>query len=112
MGCMACVGENKPGRHQVRCIRTEALISKSSVGQPITSLPPIGKRIGFKAWPTDERLGTFVLSRGEDPPLRSQLLEIKALDAPEQKSPPGTQEKVGTEPHSASLLILVCLRIW
>lgn len=89
---MACIGENKPGRHQVRCVHVTALNQKSSIGRAVAVLPPIGKRIGFKAWPTDERLGTFMLSRGEDPPVKSALCELRPLNPP-QDNPSGTTDQ-------------------
>lgn len=92
MGCLACVGENKPGRNRVRCVRNDAVIQKSSIGRPIISLPPTGKRFGFKSWATDDRLGTFIISRGEEPPNRSLLCELKALDEP-QENPLGTSNQ-------------------
>jgi len=54
------------------------------MGRPITGLPPVGKRTGFKAWSTDERLGTFILTRGEDPPMRDDLCHLTVLDAAEK----------------------------
>ena len=88
MGCMACVGENKPAKASVRCFRIDALVQKSSLGRPIASLPPVAQRTGFKAWATDERLGTFVLSRGEDAPSRNSIFEIGSFDAQQEPTLP------------------------
>lgn len=60
--------------------------SRSSAGRPIGGLPPVGKRIGFKAWPTDERLGTFILTRGEEPPRRTDLCYVTVLDVPAENA--------------------------
>ena len=66
--------------------RANAVKARSSVGRPITGLSPVSRRTGFKAWPTDDRLGTFILTRGEEPPLRDDLCYVTALDAPEENS--------------------------
>jgi hypothetical protein len=61
--------------------RANGVKARSSLGRPITGLPPVGRRMGFKAWATDERLGTFILTRGEEPPMRDDLCHLTILDA-------------------------------
>lgn len=77
--------------------RADAVKVRSSVGRPVAGLSPSGKRTGFKAWFTDDRLGTFVLTRGEEPPLRDDLRYVTALDAPEETALGNTnaERKVG-----------------
>lgn len=74
--------------------------ARSSTGRPITGLPPAGKRTGFKAWATDERVGTFLLTRGEEPPLRGDLCHLTVLDATDRDDvgETNTERNVGTPP--------------
>ena len=67
--------------------------AKSSQGRPVAALPPVGRRTGFKAWATDDRLGTFILTKGEEPPLRDDLWQVHILDAPDDSGSTNSERK-------------------
>ena len=90
--------------------RADAVKARSSVGRPITGLPSVSKRTGFKAWPTDDRLGTFVLTRGEEPPLRGDLCYVTALDAPEESTLGGSNDERKVDPSRIFFTALMLLR--
>lgn len=46
------------------------------------ALPPLPRRSGFKAWATDDRLGTFMVTEGEEAPRREHLCRLRILDPP------------------------------
>lgn len=128
MGCVGAVGESKPKKNLVRCIRcdivllcgmrldskmrgiavcdwmltcrADAVRARDTIGRPVATLPPTPKRSGFKVWATDERVGGFQITRGEEAPLRSSLSELRVLDAPAE-TPADDGRKVLRKPARA-----------